>query len=426
MLNVSKRRRWLLLSLLPIFVLGCDFALFQRIFERRQLLAALDATTLLQNKVIHLGTTHSISVNVALESLDDDDSLAYFSKSQHNGLVTSIFVDPHPRNGEQVFDGDLSRAVGRRLQSVSKSVHRRVLDFIGELGQQQAGDVRAIDLRLSESERTQFPVDRLIVVVLKRLDAKEDGTVLETALARVIADAEKAELNAVAFPSIGYQANKENSPSFNQIFGGLFKALKQTHRPLDLFISLYSNWRTADVEKAVAAVNVAWTTREGAGPGLLPSLYRGRYRVLLVLTTVCLLACMRRAQKTIKGFLLIIATYVGGALALAEFVERFTRNYPEQLVEILVIISWLGLALGFPGFIGWDIKQAFVKKRKSSSRRPGDPKVAENNAGSSMRRRRTVTKQARTQQEQTSSEKVHLKAGNERPTDDSSGIRSEP
>jgi hypothetical protein len=208
----------------------------------------------------------------------------------------------------------------------------------------------------------------------------------------------------VALPSIGYQSNKENSPSFNQIFGAVFKALKQSHRPLDLYLSVYSNWRTVDVEKAVAAINIAWTTGEGADAGFLPSLYRGRYRVLLVLTTLCLLACLRRAQHTVKSFLVIVGGYIGGALTLAELIERLTKNYPEQLVEIAVFIFWLGLALGFPAFVRWDVKQVFVKKTKSSSRAPGDPKVPgmKNTGDSSFRRRRTLKKQAGTQQEQAS------------------------
>jgi hypothetical protein len=252
------------------------------------------------------------------------------------------------------------------------------------------------------------------VVALKRSDAKEDGSVLETALARVIADAEGADLKALALPCIGYQWNNKNSPSFNQIFGSLFKALKGSHRPLDLFISLYSNWRTADVEKAVEAVNVAWTTGEGSDAGLLPSLYRGRYRILLLLTTICLLACMRRAQNTVKSFLLIVAAYVGAAWGLAKLIEHFTKNYPEQLVEIAVTTSWVVLALGFPGFVGWDVKDVFsVKKPKSRSRfsattsgppsQPGDSKVLEGTEGvldASLRRRRISQKKARTKLKQ--------------------------
>ena len=109
--------------MLPLVILGLDVALFPRVFERRQLVTALDATTLFENSLVPLGTIHSVSLNVALESLKDDDSLAYLSRQNRSGLVVSAFVDPERADGETVFEGDLSRAVGLRLQSLSESVH---------------------------------------------------------------------------------------------------------------------------------------------------------------------------------------------------------------------------------------------------------------------------------------------------------------
>jgi hypothetical protein len=369
--HASNRVLWLSLSILPLVVLGLDVALFPRVFERRQLLAALDATTLFENRLVHLGTIHSVSFNVALESLKDDDSLAYFSKRDRTGLVISVFIDPERAEGERVFEGELSRAVRLRLQTFSKTVHLHVVEFIGRMGQRQAGDVFGLDLNLSESERARFPVDRLIVVVLNPPGSKESGSAVEMALAGVVADADGAGLKALALPCIGYQSNEKNSATFDQIFRSAFKALKGSHRPFDLFISLYSNWPTRDIEKAVGAVNLAWTAGEGADPGLLPSLYRGRYRILLLLTTICLLACTRRAKNTIKSFLLILGAYVGAAFGLAELMDHFTKNYPEQPVEIALVILWVVMALGFPMFVGWDVKDVFHRKKsKSSKSRP--------------------------------------------------------
>jgi hypothetical protein len=356
--------------MLPLVTLGLDVALFPRVFERRQLLAALDATTLFENRLVSLGTIHSISLNVALESLKDDDSLAYLSKQGRSGLVISAFVDPERADGERVFEGELSRAVRFRLQSLSESVHLQVVEFIARMGQRQAGDVLGLDLNLSDSERARFPVDRLIIVILNRPGSKESGSALETALAGVVTDVDGAGLKALALPCIGFQWNEKNSATFDQIFRSAFKALKGSHRPFDLFISLYSDWPTSVIEKAVGAVNLAWTAGEGTDPGLLSSLYRGRYRILLLLTTICLLACTRRAQNTVKSFLLIVGAYVGAALGLAELLDRFTKNYPEQPVEIAVGISWVVLALGFPMFVGWDLKDVFhLKKSKSSKSR---------------------------------------------------------
>jgi hypothetical protein len=371
--HVSNRGLWLSLSILPLVILGLDLALFPRIFERRQLVSALDATTLFENRLVPLGTIHSVSLNAALERLKDDDSLAYLSKRKRSGLVTSVFVDSGRADGERVFEGELSRAVGLRLQSLSESLHLRMIDFIAGMGERQAGDVLGLDLNLSDSERARFPVDRLIVVVLNPPGSKENGIALETALAGVVADADGADLKALALPCIGYQWDEKNSVSFDQIFRSAFKALKGSHRPFDMFISLYSDWPTSVVEKAVAAVNLAWTAGEGTHPGLLSSLYRGRYRILLLLTTICLLACTRRAQNTVKSFLLILGAYLGAAFGLAELLDRFTKNYPQQPVEITVVTLWVVLALGFPIFAGWDLKDVFPHKKSNSSKRHPSP-----------------------------------------------------
>lgn len=367
--HVSNRGLWLLLSLLPLVILGVDIWLFPTLFERRQLLTALNATTLFENRLVRLGTIYSVSFNVALESLKDDDSLAYLSQRDRSGLVISVFIDPE-RAG--IFEGELSRAVHLRLQSLSKSVDLQLVEFTRKIGQRQAGDVLGLDLNLSNSERAQFPVDRLIVVVLNRPGSKENGSVLETALAGVVADANGAGLKALALPCIGYQENDKNSVTFDQIFRSAFKALKGSQRPFDLFISVYSNWQTQAIEQAAAALNLAWAAGEGADPGFLPSLYRGRYRILLLLTTICLLACTGRAQNTVKSFLLILAAYIGAAVGLAELLDRFTKNYPKEPVEIAVVILWVVLALGFPIFVRWDIKKDVFnpKKSKSAKSRP--------------------------------------------------------
>jgi hypothetical protein len=259
---------------------------------------------------------------------------------------------------------------------------------------------------------------------------------LETALVSVVADADGAGLKALALPCIGYLGNEMNLETFDQIFHSALKALKGSHRLFDLFISLYSDWPTPVIEKAVAAVNLAWTAGEGADPGLLVSLYRGRYRILLVLTTICLLACTRRAENTLKSFVLILAAYIGAALGLAELVDRFTKNYPEEPVEIAVVILWIVLALGFPIFVRWDIKDVFnPKKSKSSksrcsnvgsvrSRHSSSSKVVDGagvGVDTQIAKARDFQKERRTKQRQAPARTRSVEgAGNERRTRDSS------
>jgi hypothetical protein len=136
--------------------------------------------------------------------------------------------------------------------------------------------------------------------------------------------------------------------------------------------------------------------------------------MLLLLTTICLLACTRRAQNTVKSFLLILGAYVAAALAVAELAEHFTTNYPEEPVDIVVGISWVVLAFGFPVFVGWDLKDVFHSKKSKSTQsrvravasvppsQPGDSKVlddAQNLVDASPQRSTISENEARREQE---------------------------
>src|SRR5262249_19356369 len=143
--RVSNRALWLSLSILPLVILGVDIAMFPTVFERRQLLTALNATTLFENRLVRLGTIYSVSFNVTIESLKDDDSLAYLSQRDRSGLVISVFINPQRPDGKRIFDGELSRAVRLRLQSLSKSAYWQLDEFTQRIGQPQAGDVLGLN-----------------------------------------------------------------------------------------------------------------------------------------------------------------------------------------------------------------------------------------------------------------------------------------
>src|SRR5262249_22505862 len=139
---------------------------------------------------------------------------------------------------------------------------------------------------------------------------------------------------------------------------------------LDVFISLYSDWPTQAIEKAVEAINIEWTASEGSHPGFLSIFYHGRLRAVLLLSTICLLACTRRVQNTFKSFLLIFGSYFGATFGLTEIADPLTKDYPAQAVDVVVAIYWVVLALGFPAFVGWDVKKAFnLGKSKSPKAR---------------------------------------------------------
>jgi hypothetical protein len=358
--GVFNARVWLLLATIPLLVLGIDFLIYPQVFERRPLLTTLDASTLLDQRLLQLGTVHSIDLNVAFEDLNDRLSLAYLGRQTPSGLVVSIFVDSSKQR-RGAFVGQLARTVQARVQAVSAAAGQRLLELFEQLSERQPGDVVSLDLQLTAAERNSFPVDRLIVVVFEKSGSANSAEVLGPAMARVIADADNAGLAALAVPCIGYQPTDKNSLTFEDIFRALFAAFDGNHRPLRVFVSLYTEWPTFALESAVSAFNESWRTSFGADPGW--QLLRIRYRMLLPLITLCLVVCRRRAEHTIKSLLLISVAYIAIVASLTNVVEFFTKDYPERPVSIILFVAAAVLALGFPVFLNWDVRDVFRRKR---------------------------------------------------------------
>jgi hypothetical protein len=359
--RVHHPKAWLVLSTLPLLALAIDFALFPRLAENQVLRSAVPAMELVasENTPIRLGSVHSAEISVVSERLSDSGALSYLAKRTPSGLAISIFVDIGQSDQNRVFEGELMRAVRSRLQSLSPDSHRRLTELMAGAAQRLPGDVLELDLNLDEQQRSQFPVDRLVVVVLEKTPSEKSAGILTSSLKRMLAAAKNAGLEALAVPCLGYRWNDKTSLTFEQVFKSIFEAVEGSSYPTDLFISFYSEWPTAVMQEAVGSFNHVWAASLSDSFGL----YRDRYRTLMPLLALCLFSCRKQVKHTIKSFLLISGAYLGTALGLAETLDFFTEDYPGRIVELVRICIWLVLALGAPYLLRWDFKEVFRKKR---------------------------------------------------------------
>jgi len=237
-------------------VRAAEQASTSRLAGNHRQLPSVDATTLVEQRMVKMGTIHSNNVSVALENLAEQESLAYLSNSAPVGLVVSIFVESEQQDKPHPTEGALARAICDRVKTASPSVYEKLQKWISQLGTNKPGDVVGLNLGLTLSERAKFPIDRLIVVTFEEGHSNE-AAFLNQAMAKVFEDARREHLAAVVVPCIGYRWDEKHSLNFGDVFNPVFKALDSPGRPLEVFISLYDTWPSMVIEDAARALNQA-------------------------------------------------------------------------------------------------------------------------------------------------------------------------
>jgi hypothetical protein len=236
---------------------GAEQASTSQLAENHRQLSPINATTLVEQRVVKMGTIQSTKVSVALEDLAEQESLAYLGNSAPVGLVVSIFVESEQQDkSSQPKQGALARAISNRVKKASLSAFERVQRRIDGLGTKKPGDVVGFNLDLTSSERAKFPIDRLIIVTFEQGHSGE-AAFLHRSMARVLEDARQEGLAALVVPCIGYHWDEKHSLGFEAVFKPLFKALDASERPLEVFISLYNMWPSMVIEDATRALNQA-------------------------------------------------------------------------------------------------------------------------------------------------------------------------
>src|SRR5262249_7672318 len=140
---------------------GAEQASPSQLARHHRQLAPIDATTLVVQRLVQMGTIRSNQVSVAIEDLSEQESLGYLGNSAPVGLVVSIFVESEQQDKAHPTQGELARAICDRIKKASLSAYERVEKWIEQLGTKRPGDVVGFNLGLTSSERAKFPIDRL-------------------------------------------------------------------------------------------------------------------------------------------------------------------------------------------------------------------------------------------------------------------------
>ncbi len=349
--NSSKRRG--VFVVVPLLILLVDYSFFPVIWDTYRYPQNADITYLLTHQTQPLGSVRGHHIHLSMDDILDPKFLGYL-KQPRNALVISVFTD-----AQAPASGALLRAVMQKLQKISPNDYRKLVDRLKQQRSLTPGDTISFSLALPTDKYHEFPVDYLFLLVCESGNLEKQD--LDKGIKRVLDLAQKEKISSLVLPGVGINWEARNlSGKFDEFFGAFFTNLSATDRPLNIYLSLYTQWPSFVLEAAIASVNSSWD----AGfqkPNETSTLYRGSFRLIMLFLCLCLFVSSFFATLTLANFFVISLSFVGSAIGSNKLVDFFTEGYPPSIKSVLKIIVLTVLAFGFPFIVGLSPQKIFKK-----------------------------------------------------------------
>jgi len=344
----SALRRAIFVTI-PALVLVVDYLFFPVILETYRPVEAANITHLLTRQVEWLGTYKGHQVSLSLDDLSQPEFLSYL-KEKKNALVVSVFHDEKA----PFAMGALMRAVLEKLKEVSPSDHRKLIDRLQKSDGIKPGEVIPFPLDLPRDKYAQFPLSFLFILVFEHGNVDTDD--LTKGIKSVLDAARQQSMSNVILPCVGVNSDSRDSAKFDEFFSSVFAAFTATDRPLNIYLSLYSEWPTFVLEEAVSGLNGSWQTLPKES---VTSLYRRDLRLTLLLLIVCVFVSSFFTRLTIANFLVITVGFAAAGTAANQALDFFAQGYPATFRSVLQILILLILALSFPFIVNLSLQKVF-------------------------------------------------------------------
>lgn len=360
----SFTRSRLLFTAFPILALMADLISFPRFFENRPAIRSVNLMSLLANRQTSLGIFKAHKVYVSVDDLTASDSL-FRMRNSRNGLVISGFIDDGHIKMAALGYGAL-----KKLRSVSQAEYDTVFEQLSQTTYLSPGEVLETTIQLSAGERDVFPVDSIYTALFtagQPIDTHELGK----AISKVLAAAKEEKIRVLIVPCLGRNwehANDANALGFADFFSTFFSSLESTSPSPEIDLSLYSEWPSFELERAVGELNSSWNAV--AFPKALQQrdfLYRGTVRWTMLSWFLCLLVCSYRIVPGFWKFVFISTSYLALTLGSDKFVGFLAQGYSSLNVLLNYLVP-VGLAFVFPTIVGFDLKKLFEPKNVHKGR----------------------------------------------------------
>jgi hypothetical protein len=354
----NSAARMALVLALPIFLLLLDVYLHPLLVASTESIGAVDLIQIMTQGAVPLGRLRAHQIMVSIDAINDPDYLSFLHGAP-NALVISTFVDVDNQN---YGSGALQFAVRRRLREVSPSDDVALQSLLERLKGFFAGQLLTLPLHISEDKFPGFPLNYILIIALPAGHPESED--VESGLKRVFQQAERLGIVNIIVPTLATDWKNETNNhllSLGDLFGAMFDAINLGEYPKYIYISLYKQWPTFQLENAAATLNEAWikTTEDATDP--VP-LYRAEIRLTLIFLIVCLITCGFLVRYTVRTFLIVAVSFVTLAVGTKELLAFLSLD-SGPIYGLFVRIGVLSvLALGFPAIVSWNPKDIFKQK----------------------------------------------------------------
>jgi hypothetical protein len=250
-------------------------------------------------------------------------------------------------------------AVLDKLDAISPHDGHRLQDFLVDV--RKLRHVTSFDLNVPQAQYRAFPIDRLLIVPLTF--GEHDKAELSARMAELLELASSENLSALILPCLGINWQNKNYFSFDDFFSTFFHELSVNSAPRDIYIALYMQWPSFELENGITALKYWWEAQFREPYATLFALYHREFRSTMLFTAVCLLICSFRTALTLKTFVIISVSYITSALASKGMISVLTEGQPA-LQAVLQLTVLLVLSIFFPLVVRWDPKVLFSRHGK--------------------------------------------------------------
>jgi hypothetical protein len=353
----SAARMALVLGL-PFFLLLLDVYLHPLLVASTESIGTADLTQIMTHGAVSLGRLRAHQIMVSIDAINDPDYLS-FLQGTPNALVISTFVDV---DKQAYGSGALQFAVRRRLKEVSPSDDVALQSLLERLRGFYAGQLLTLPLHIPVDKFLSFPLNYILIIALPVGHPETED--VESGLKRAFQQAERLGIVNIILPVLATNWKNETNNhllSLGDLFGAMFDSINSGEYPRDIYVSLYKEWPTFQLENAAATLNEAWikTTEDATDP--VP-LYRAEIRLTLIFLLLCLITCGFLVKYSVRTFLIVAVSFVTLAVGTKELFA-FLSVDSGPIYGLFVRIGILAvLALGFPAIVSWNPKDIFKQK----------------------------------------------------------------
>jgi hypothetical protein len=211
-------------------------------------------TDLLARKTVPLGQLNGRRFYVSLDDIEAHRFPTSIVRGR-NAFVISAFEE----NGASVSSA-LARAVLKQLRVASPSDYREVSGGLRAKTSLEPGRVLSFRLNIPPGNRHLLPVDDLLAVVQETGPSGGEGFAW---VGPVFEVARQRQTSNLVVPCLGRHWQDRHSIQFEDFFPAFLSRVPRGLRPRRVYMSLYAQWPSFELEAASAALNAAWKRSSG-------------------------------------------------------------------------------------------------------------------------------------------------------------------